>query len=221
MSESSERLLAQLRAQLQFIKNSCEAYDAGDEDEARRIATTLRTLFHTNPHPRSRTVSLMSHLKKVDVTMLSSGAGDNLPESLTTTRIALSGPSGPSVRAVPRLGSRFRKVTFAEWWFNESVFVIGGTRIARRDLVLTATEQDGGAHIDLRLEKVYELITTGEQSAQIDVSKLEYSHPPPFDLTEPRRCTNAHLASLRQIGHEVIGTSIYFQWLKVLAAELA
>ena len=43
---NEERPREDLALHLKFIRNSCEAYDRGDGDEALRIAASLRTIFH-------------------------------------------------------------------------------------------------------------------------------------------------------------------------------
>ncbi len=40
------RFRDQLRRQLRYIENSCQAYDQGDIDEGIRIATSLRVILH-------------------------------------------------------------------------------------------------------------------------------------------------------------------------------
>ena len=49
----------QLTRHLEFIRRSCESYDAGDKAEGLRIAVSLRVLFHDTNH----CTSLMTHLK--------------------------------------------------------------------------------------------------------------------------------------------------------------
>jgi hypothetical protein len=48
----------QLQRQLGFMENSARAYDAGHRDEAIRLATSLRVLFHQTP----KSTSLLRHL---------------------------------------------------------------------------------------------------------------------------------------------------------------
>jgi hypothetical protein len=52
----------QLTKQLGFLRRSCESYDQGYKDEAIRIATVLRVLFHDT----GRSTSLLTHLKAKD-----------------------------------------------------------------------------------------------------------------------------------------------------------
>jgi len=45
-STDTARLPKKLEEQVQFIRRSCNAYDQGAEEEALRIATSLRVIFH-------------------------------------------------------------------------------------------------------------------------------------------------------------------------------
>jgi hypothetical protein len=57
----------QLGRQLQFIENSCKEYDLGCKDEAIRISTALRIIFHDT----KSSTSLLSHLQCATLNMLS------------------------------------------------------------------------------------------------------------------------------------------------------
>lgn len=56
-----------LRRQIRFLEHSCSSYDAGFFDEAIRIATVLRVLFHQT----QRSTSLMTHLNAQDIHIIS------------------------------------------------------------------------------------------------------------------------------------------------------
>jgi hypothetical protein len=57
----------QLKKQLKFLNSSCEAFDAGDMEEAIRIATCIRVLFHQT----RESISLITHLGGADIKLLS------------------------------------------------------------------------------------------------------------------------------------------------------
>ena len=57
----------QLRKQLRYLDTSCREYDAGNRDEAIRIATSLRVIFHAT----RTSISLLKHLKGDGVSLLS------------------------------------------------------------------------------------------------------------------------------------------------------
>ncbi len=94
-----------------------------------------------------------------------------------------------------------------EWW-NQIVYVfsrrpkedptgeIEVLRLSRKDIVLTATNKDGGAHVDQKLTPAYEMLAAdgavGSFIWESDGVKQEFP------------ITKAHLVALRQIGHEVL-----------------
>jgi hypothetical protein len=52
---------------LGFLDRSARSFDDGHEDEALRLATTMRVLFHNTP----LSTSLLKHLSMENTTMLS------------------------------------------------------------------------------------------------------------------------------------------------------
>ena len=60
-----------LREQLGFLERSADAFDEGHREEALRIATALRVIFHNTPS----STSLLRHLNAVNV-MVRSAAPD-------------------------------------------------------------------------------------------------------------------------------------------------
>ncbi len=91
----------------------------------------------------------------------------------------------------------------SEWW-NQIVYVfswrpegdptgeIEVTRLSRRDIVLAATNKDGGAHVDEKRTPAYEMLAKDGA-----VGYFRWG-----DQIIP--ITKAHLVALRQIGHEVL-----------------
>lgn len=68
-------LSEQLRRQLKFIDASCRAYDAGEIEEALRIAVSLRVIFHDT----TNSTSLLTHLGKKQSISLISTIGTGKP----------------------------------------------------------------------------------------------------------------------------------------------
>ena len=44
--QSQAELLEQLQDHVEFLQSSCEAYDSGKTNEAKRLSVSLRVLFH-------------------------------------------------------------------------------------------------------------------------------------------------------------------------------
>ena len=179
--------------QISFLRNSCEAYDNGFDGEAKRIAVTLRVLFHDSKNSHS----LLGQLNKKHNQFLST--------SLPYEQASLN-PHGGLVMVAAKgkdsqyyaplddaLSSQWR--SFEDWW-NEPVFVDDQKQaLTREQLIRTACDQDGGAHVDPALENTYFRLTK-ENSLGLRYEEGNLSLP----IRRPER------AALRQIGHEVLKT---------------
>ena len=145
-SQDTVRLTKKLEEQLQFIRRSSEAYDGGAEEEALRIATALRVIFHQT----GSSTSLITHLGFGNKKMLSSSRGHGDWKDYLSEEINLT--SSVPVRMRPILGDKFHELSIGDWWQHETVFVHNGTNHARRKIILSAANKDGGAHVDADLD---------------------------------------------------------------------
>ena len=59
---SYSSLESQLHRQIKFLETSSKLFDEGDEDEAVRLATTIRVLLHDSDNPKSNSKSLLRQL---------------------------------------------------------------------------------------------------------------------------------------------------------------
>jgi hypothetical protein len=206
-STNTVRLTKKLKEQLQFIRRSCEAYDQGAEEEALRIATHLRVIFHQT----NSSTSLITYLSFGHKRMLSSSRGDTDWKDYLSHEINLNSPNPIRMRAI--LGDKFHELSIEDWWERETVFVHAGTNHSRRKIVLSAANKDGGAHVDSELEEYYEFLCAGEYLIGI-TGNLEYNGPPPFPQGAKIYPTNAHFALIRQFAHETLASVDYFKWLE-------
>jgi len=204
-STDTARLTKKLEEQLQFIRRSSEAYDQGAEEEALRIATSLRVVFHqTGP-----STSLITHLGFGANKMLSSSRGHGDWKDYLSQEININSPV--PVRMRPILGDKFHELSIDEWWQNETVFVHNGTNHNRRKIILSAANKDGGAHVDADLETYYEFLCAGKYLIGI-TGNLKYNGPEPFPQGVTIYPTNAHFALIRQFAHEVLASVAHFHW---------
>jgi hypothetical protein len=172
-------LVQQLKRQLVFLRNSATAYDAGDVEEAVRIAVVIRVLCHDTP----KSVSLLSHL----------GLKQTL--RLVTTAKALP----PELQGTIDYGELLAGVTFGadivynpvpkgtptavcpDWW-TQAVFIRDNVLYTRRDVVLAAANKDGGAHVDapdanlLAFQEGYWIKTTTNPDSSKTTSPLDNNH---------------------------------------------
>jgi hypothetical protein len=201
------RLNEKLREQLQFIQRSCETFDKGAEDEALRLATSLRVMFHDT----AMSVSLVTHLRLSHTRMLSSSRGHGDWQDYLGHQLNLSSPQ--PVKMFPLLGDRFKELSVQDLWNNEPVFSHKGQKYSRKKIVLSAANKDGGAHVDEKLERYYEVLCAGEYAISI-TGNLEYNGKPPFPQGVTQYSKNAHLALIRQFAHETLVSVAYFEWMK-------
>jgi hypothetical protein len=99
------RLTKKLNEQLRFIQRSCEAFDQGAEDEAIRIATSLRIIFHNT----KMSVSLVTHLGLGGKKILSSSPGHGNWQDYLVHQRNLSSPE--PIRMLPLLGDKFKELS--------------------------------------------------------------------------------------------------------------
>src|SRR5713101_128556 len=151
---------AHLKRQLEFLSRSCQSFDAGSHDEAIRIAQCLRVLMHDT----ARQKSLLTHLNAKGINLISTcldiAAKVRDPNSLGFGGRPLmfngmgrfsAGPAGASY--FPKLGDGMfcYEIPVEQWW-TQTVFILDPkTWVSRKDVVLSAADKDGGAHVDSSL----------------------------------------------------------------------
>jgi hypothetical protein len=182
----------QLARHLGFIRKSAEAFDAGERDEALRIAVSLRVLFHDTKN----SVSLLTHLKlKNKVFVLSTlhpGCVYDPKTGHWTAVIAMW--VSPTDGVVPPLNKtpRHEMIPAQAWWIEPVLH--RGTTITRKDVILAAANQDGGAHVDAAPD-----LTTLEL-----VKGVGSIRPAGSDHDIP--LSNQHFPMLRQFAYEVLNS---------------
>ena len=186
-------LFDHLQRQLNFIRHSCDSYDRGFRDEAIRIAQQVRVMIHQT---RSST-SLLTQLNATHIRLLTTVP----PVSQNTVfwdgmsfMMATVKDNTPSFNVDAALaGGPFQKLFPVDAWWNQLLYVRNDIRITRRNLVLTAANKDGGAHIDPNLTAEYRELTQGLWKVV-----TESTETPVLD---------SQLYFLRQIGHEILHSS--------------
>ena len=182
----------QLRRQLLFIQWSCDGYDSGHHEEALRIAVSLRVLFHhTNKSHAlikqldgSFSLHLLSTFRERDPNEAEQGLAVDIGGIITQDGVT------------PELGqSRNRRLTpFAVWW-SEIVHTFE-TDFSRKDIVLSAANKDGGAHVDPAPSSCTNKLRAGVGTVRWTTEKGTFVRP----------LLNAHFYLLRQFGYEVLNS---------------
>lgn len=183
----------QLNRQLNFVANSCKLYDCGYLEEGLRIAVSLRVLFHDTKN----STSLLQHIgKKKSLNLLSSiGIRKTIKENAGGFQfyipliICHEGVKPPLNETIST-----KMMSFESWW-DEIIFAQSQI-FSRRDIVLSAANQDGGAHIDSSPNnKTIELKEgIGTLTKVVNGKQLE------------EELTDFHLPLLRQLGYEVLNS---------------
>lgn len=195
--------LKHLKQQIGFIKRSCDSFDAGHTDEAIRIATSLRVLLHNT----GQSTSLIKHLDALNISLLSTVIDRD-------AEIAAQGPNdgilifgglfcttidttGVSLQASLDCGETRELVPITKWLNQIVSSTMSRIRVTRYDIILGATNKDGGAHVDLNLPVPYQ-VASGESSMGFFMKKSGVDIQNPLEKT--------HLVSLRQMGYEILNS---------------
>lgn len=179
-----------LKRQLGFIQKSCEAYDAGDDAEALRIAIALRVLIHQTTNSDSllnqmgirNTIKLLSTIKSIPAT---NGIADGISVLSQKGNRLVQAPLGSS--------GRHDLVAVEDWW-NQSVFSRQNQIITRKDMVLLGANKDGGAHIDEKINNKGKFLREGGfwTNGVINGRSIDMG--------------DFHLVGLRQFGYETLNS---------------
>lgn len=195
---NKRELLEHWNDQLSFIKLSAEQYDKGKENEARRIATSLRILFHEGPH----SIPLIKQTGLIHNFLLWSSGSIYTPSNLLSSWVLLLleiNASGAYYK--PRkLGKGDRDRTFFlkyEDWWNEIIFDDKKNVFTRKDIVRYVANQDGGAHVDMKLDEKYAELVKHNSLGWMD------------HMGNPVR-NNPAYAAIRQIAEELLISQYIF-----------
>ena len=170
-------------------------FDQGYEDESKRIATSIRVLVHTTKHSHG----LLDQLGELEKPFWSSVEPYVPGKPFITGYYSLIwlGLSDKGNRVVAPLdrSQDWRQIEFNDWW-NEVVFVdMAQLQTTRKDLVMSVANQDGGAHVDPKLNDAYRKLSR-ENSLGIAFGDQDGFKPVMF----PER------VAMRQIAHEILRT---------------
>lgn len=204
VSEKRERtpqeLEKKLDEQLRFLELSAESYDGGFVGEAKRLATTIRILVHDTKNSHS----LLAQLNKKNRQFLNT-AFDKTPNNIESYGglIAVATAKGDEkpkhkyAALLDEIPPPFRNkwVNFETWWAEPIFINQKKEEISRSKLILTACDQDGGAHIDPKIDAIYDSLISGSFMGW-------ESHSSNGNLL----ISGAESAAIRQIAHEILKT---------------
>jgi hypothetical protein len=205
MARDHSQYLKKLDQQIKYIEVSCSEFDSGNEDEAIRIATSFRVIFHH----KANSPSLIEHLDFSHKRMLSSTRGHNDWRDYVGFKLDLNSPT-PTI-TFPLLADQWVEVAMDKWWAQETVFTYKGQPYSRRKIILSMANKDGGAHVDANLEEYYKVLCSGEWGLGI-TGNLTFDGPPPFPQGVTIYPQNGHFSLVRQFAHEFLNTVDKLRW---------
>lgn len=186
--------IEQHRRHIGFLERSCASFDAGYTEEALRIAVTLRVLFHDT----ESSTSLLTHLGiKSSALVLSTfepGYKENKEDGTFTVAIPVLFNSLGERRAPLSRARRHEFITVSEWWHE--VIACTNYKVSRKDVILAAANQDGGAHVDATPDRKTASMIRGNWTIKKVVESKVIE----------KRVNNDHFPLLRQFGHEVLNS---------------
>lgn len=185
-------LRTHLVEQISFLDASSAAFDAGNSGEAKRLALTIRVLLHETKHSKS----LLKQLGFDKIKFVSTAFPFNRRNLMTHWGLLRISLDDHGARYLPHLGDgQSREVSFDEWW-NEIVFKDqGGDAVSRKDLILTAANQDGGGHVDPALDGQYDKLVRENSLGWFVAKGADGIGEPMGDPTK---------AAIRQIAYEAL-----------------
>ncbi|MDI9938781.1 hypothetical protein QM806_25670 [Rhodococcus sp. IEGM 1351] len=208
-ARSRDELLEALDEQRQFLRSSAEDYDEGRLIEAKRMAVTLRVLFHNTRSSHALMNQLMLH----NVLTWVDSAGEVEPENLlpqaTLTHMRMTkGAEGAELEYVAGLDDRppnpirvngqnvprYSRIAFKTWWLERVVRDAAHDYYTRSSLVLALSNQEGGAHVDPKVRSAYFNLA---KSNSLGWTVTDAQGDRPLD-------SNPVYPSVRQITYEVL-----------------
>ncbi len=145
-----------LREQYRFLTKSVAEFYSGDTSEAVRIAAIVRVLLNETGNSKPLLKQLRPNY--LDLPILEKNP---LPPAEPNKVIVLNIPisyefDSKGIRPKLNLASTsYQLVRLGAWWANPCLVIPGGMAFARKDLVLTLANKEGGAHVDSSLPKEY------------------------------------------------------------------
>ena len=184
----------QLKRQIEFIDRSCSLYDQGYKDEAIRIAVAVRVILHDT----NASTSLLTHLCKKDSVKILSTIYVVPAPNLEDCTFCISIPLWLSTAGInPPLGKADRRdlLRVDDWW--QETVIAQNTRSTRKDIILGAANQDGGAHVDANPNAKTKELKEGVGTLTIRRGDV---------VVSVQKLTDHHLPMLRQIGFEILNS---------------
>jgi hypothetical protein len=152
----AEDLSAHLKRQLVFLRNSVAAYDSGCAEEAIRIGVAIRVLCHDT----QKSESLLTKMGRKDTLQLVTTAKTVPNDFLVNMDFGelMAGMTFGRTHEYDPVPEDAPAIFCADWW-EQPIFIRDKKAYTRKDVVLSAANKDGGAHVanpDAKLQALQE-----------------------------------------------------------------
>lgn len=194
LKHSDVTLTDHLRRQLEYLRRSCELYDAGHLDEAVRLAVVIRVLVHDTKNSKSllRQMRVKEQVKLVT----SFGLSEKLPGNFQPVSIlplfvssTEGGTAAPFPIPIPPI-----LMAVNEWW--EEVVWMQKSTLTRQKIILGTANKEGGAHVQAAAPEIIQELREGlSQVRSLKINGVEVGTP-----------ENYHLILIRQFAHELLNS---------------
>jgi hypothetical protein len=221
-----------LERQVRYLKRSCVVFDQGHEDEAQRIAVTLRVLLHDTNQSKSLLgqLGIKATLQFADTALyrveldkgydewakknapgqiiagITPGEAGLVVEGLDSEGLPAWVPPLQTERLPPLHPAAPSTIgvfkPFDTWWTTPVVETSELRYFSRQDLVTIMANQDGGAHVDPEIDAEYEDLTVDYLGVQLEIGDNLVDKTMGGDIPPMRG--NVAAASIRQIAYEVL-----------------
>ena len=194
VKQTKDELKTNLKEQIQLLINSCTSFDKGFKVEAKNMAVKIRVILHDARWP-----SLLTLLGKKDILFYNTALEKdkrNPQPHMGLIELTLGTKGAEYSAPLDKVPSKDLngKIPFKDWWEKNIVLEDANkNQFTRKDLVLIMCNQDGGAHVDLDLDDKY-----------IDLTRTKSLGWTYYKNGEEKLITEAELASIRQIAHELL-----------------
>lgn len=211
--QSRDELVSYLREQMGFLRRSAEAFDEGEESEAKRLAAILRLLLHNSKSSNSllRQLGVQHQLKFLDTR--------RRPEPASPGVITRTWDAGLAVIELSNEGSRYKAPLagagnggiygpqpFRQWWQRDILQDMNRERFTRQEFVLFMAHKVGGVHVDPEIQPHFKALT---QLNSLGWGRINEDDKPGVGVPatiDQEPLGNPIPANVRQIAYEVQDT---------------
>jgi len=207
IERSQADLQHELQIQLNFMMKSCYAFDSGDISEAKRLSGSLRILLKDGNNSKSLIGMLYPNQQ-----LVSYATDSNLKEGKLWIQhnFIVSTLMNPVHSYLPLFlaqKSCKRNLKKSEWLDEIIITDTDGRRFSRNRILLTMAEQDGGAHIDPKIEADYYALVKMNSQKSFFIQNIaidpQKGLPSSLPLDKMKAALPPVWHSIRQMAHEV------------------